>query len=363
MRNWKFAIPLAAFALVAVVGVGASLAQTETPVAPTTGDSTEAAATAEATTSTSEAVVTPEATDRPRSGMGLPMMPAGGMMMNGAMVDVINAGLDAVAQQTGMSKNDIIAAVHNGQTVADLVKAKNGDLQAVIDATVKAATDKITAAVTAGTLTQAQADKITTNLTQIVTNAVNGKFPMMTGGMGSFGGPMNGRGNGPFGWPNGPIGGRPGHGGFNPWFGQGNNGPWGGFGNRGGMNMGGAMGMMNPQEVLIAAITNATKLKPRDLMRELRQGKTLTDIITANGSTVDAVVSSAVAAETDFINGRVELGLISREDADTRIAGLKDRFTQILSRTMPGPRRGPNMNGNPMATPEATADATQAVSA
>ncbi len=321
MRTLKFAIPLAVFVLIAVVGVGASLAQTETPTAPTSSDSTESPA------------ATPNATPGQRGfGMGSGRMMQGSMM-GSAMMDVVNAGLQAVAQQTGLTTDEIIAAVHGGQTVADLVKSKNGDLQAVIDATVKAATDKITAAVTAGTLTQAQADKLTASLTQIVTNAVNGKLPPMIGMMGGFG-PWNGP-------HRGPMGG------------------WGMDGRDWGMN-GRGMGMSG-NDVLFAAITNATQLKPRDLMRQLRGGKTLADVITANGSTVDAVVNSAVAAETDFINGHVELGQISREDADQRIAGLKDQFTKMLSWSMPGPRRGPHMN--PMATPEATSDATQAVSA
>lgn len=335
MRTMKIALPVAVFVLIAVIGVGASLAQTETPTAPTTSDSTESPA------------ATPNATPGQRGfGMGGNRMMQGSMM-GGAMMDVINAGLQAVAQQTGMTTDEIIAAVRGGQTVADLVKSKNGDLQAVIDATVKAATDKVTAAVAAGTLTQAQADKLTANLTQAVTDALNGKLPpMMMAGIVNPNGPMGGR-------PNGPMGGRPGMGGFGPWNGP-QRGPMGGWGmNRGGMGMG-------ENDVLFAALSSATKLNQRDLLRALRGGKTLADVITANGSTVDAVVNSAVAAETDFINGHVELGQISREDADKRIAGLKDRFTQILNMSMM--RRG-NHGMNPMATPEATADATQAVSA
>ena len=341
MRLLKLIIMVAILALIAVVGVGVSLAQTETPTPPAAPEST----------------LSPDSTPEaglPRGGFGMDgMMP--GMPMRDAIMDLVTVALDEAAQQTGMTSDEIMAGVHGGQSLAEVIESENGDVQAVIDAVVQAATDKLGAAVIEGTLTQAQADRLTVSLEQLIADAINGKLPMMNGAMGRPGvdgfGPWNRPGRAPFDGPD-----RDGAGSWNP-PGRGPfDGPgMGGFG-RHGMH-GNTMGM-NAHGILMLAIANATDLEPGDIMRALRDGKTLADVITENGGSVDAVIASAVAAETSFINGHVELGQISREDADQRIAGLGDEFTQMLNMTMSW---GRHHGGKPMPTPDATPEATASV--
>ena len=89
------------------------------------------------------------------------------------------------AQAIGISESDLITVLDHGQTMADVAKANNVDPQKVIDALVEDGKQELAAAVQAGTLTQAQSDSMATNLTQRVTDQVNGTFPAHRGGPGA----------------------------------------------------------------------------------------------------------------------------------------------------------------------------------
>ena len=125
----------------------------------------------------------------------------GGPGFGGTTEAVTDASVAAKA--IGITEAELDTALQGGQTVAAVAKARNVDVQKVIDALVADAKDELAAAVKAGTITQAQADQESANLTTRITAQVNG-----TG----FG--PGGRG------PGGP----------GPWGGPGGPGPWGGFG-------------------------------------------------------------------------------------------------------------------------------------
>jgi hypothetical protein len=112
-------------------------------------------------------------------------------------------GLDVIANALGITADDVRTALKNGQSLADLAVSKGKTAQDVIDAIVKEATTAINERVTAGDLTQADADKILADITKRATDFVNntptaGPF---------FGGPRFG---GP--WIGGPGMGRGHHG-------------------------------------------------------------------------------------------------------------------------------------------------------
>ena len=91
--------------------------------------------------------------------------------------------LTAAAGALGMTEADLTTALQGGQTVAAVATSKGVDLQKVIDAIVASDKAEIAAAVTAGTMTQAQADQRLANLAQHVTDEVNG----VAGGPGGHG--------------------------------------------------------------------------------------------------------------------------------------------------------------------------------
>jgi hypothetical protein len=104
----------------------------------------------------------------------------------------------AAAKVLGMTDADVTTALQSGKTLATLATDKGVDLPKVIDAIVAADKTEIAAAVTAGTMTQAQADERIANLAAHVTDEVNGVAggPGGPGGRGGHGGEGGGRGHG-----------------------------------------------------------------------------------------------------------------------------------------------------------------------
>jgi hypothetical protein len=85
-------------------------------------------------------------------------------------------GLDAVASALGMTVDELRTALSNGQSIADVAKSKNVDLSKVTDALVAAYTKHEQDEVTAGSETQAQADKEIAAFKDRVDDFVNGTF-------------------------------------------------------------------------------------------------------------------------------------------------------------------------------------------
>jgi hypothetical protein len=96
-------------------------------------------------------------------------------------------GLDAAATYLGLTTAQLQTDLENGQSLADVANAQQGKtVDGLVAAMVDAQKTKIDAAVTAGTLTQGQAAAIEANLTQRVTDMVNGTRPTMPGGEHGF---------------------------------------------------------------------------------------------------------------------------------------------------------------------------------
>ena len=149
---------------------------TATAASPTAQPSTTAASTQPGS------VTTPAG---PRTGAwGGPMGAPGGN--HGFNPNETVSDLSVVAKAIGISEADLQTALDGGQTVAAVAKAHNVAAQTVIDALVADGQSELAADVTAGRLTQAQADAQKAQVTQRATDQVNGT---MTGGpMGAPGG-------------------------------------------------------------------------------------------------------------------------------------------------------------------------------
>jgi hypothetical protein len=93
---------------------------------------------------------------------------------------------DAAAKALGMTSDQLYAAVQSGKSLADVAKDQKVSVDSLIKAMVADAEGNLTAAVKAGTMTQAQADTLKSSLTQRITDQVNGVRAggSMGGGMG-----------------------------------------------------------------------------------------------------------------------------------------------------------------------------------
>jgi len=142
----------------AILGPISTIAASPTPSssAPTSGT----------TGSGGASTTTPGASDQDQDGPG---------GRGGGHVEAVT-DTSVVAKAIGISEADLQTALQGGQSVADVAKAHNVNLQVVIDALVADGQAELDAAVKAGTLTQAQADAEKTELTQRATDQANGNF-------------------------------------------------------------------------------------------------------------------------------------------------------------------------------------------
>jgi uncharacterized membrane protein YebE (DUF533 family) len=115
-------------------------------------------------------------------------------------------GLDAAAKAIGVSTDTLESDLKGGQTIAQVAASKKVAVKTVVAAMVAAAKSQFEADVKAGHLSADQAKKIEANLTQMITDQVNGTFarPSGHGGFGGRGFGPGGRGG--MGGPSGPSG-------------------------------------------------------------------------------------------------------------------------------------------------------------
>ena len=89
----------------------------------------------------------------------------------------LGAGLESAAKALGISTADLKTELEKGQTLAQIAKSKNVDVNKVIDALVSDAQSKIDGAVKDGHLTQDQATKLKSDLKAHITDLVNNAPP------------------------------------------------------------------------------------------------------------------------------------------------------------------------------------------
>ncbi len=191
-----------------------------------------------------------------------------------------NDDFAAAAAYLGLSQADLQTALQSGKTLAQVANATSGKSSSgLIEALVAAEQAELKAAVTAGRLTQAQADQITTTLKARFTNLVNGTMPA--------------------------------HGGF----GHGPGGPGGDD---------------------FAAAATYLGLSQADLQTALQSGKTLAQVANAtSGKSAAGLIDALVAAEQAELKAAVTAGRLTQAQADQITTTLKTRFTNLVNGTKP----------------------------
>jgi hypothetical protein len=96
--------------------------------------------------------------------------------------------LEAAATYLGMTQAELRTAQESGKSLAAIAKEQGKTADGLVDAMVAAVTKDVNAAVTAGTLTDAQRDQILADLETRITEKVNNVRPEH-GFHGGFGGP------------------------------------------------------------------------------------------------------------------------------------------------------------------------------
>jgi F0F1-type ATP synthase delta subunit len=184
--------------------------------------------------------------------------------------------LDAAATYLGTTASSLVTELQSGKTLADIAGSKKDGLIAALVAHEK---QEVADAVTAGRLTQAQADAITPTLTQRFSDLVNGVRPAL----------------------------RPGRG-----FGHGGSGPGHG-----------------PGDDLAVAASYLGSTVP-DLLTQLQAGKTLAAIA---GSRTSGLIDALVAHEKTELAAAVSAGRLTQVQADQLVPMLTARITGLVKGT------------------------------
>lgn len=175
------------------------------------------------------------------------------------------------------------------QTLAEVITANGGSIETVTADVTAALTDRINTALENGRITQERADEMLSNLPELIDSALNGEFRVLRG----FRAGLRGE-----------------------------------FGQRGGL-------LRNALRLdalpLINAAADATGLTVREIANQLRSGSTLSEIITANGSTPEAVIAAAVQATQTRLDEAVANGRLTQEQADDILTGLQAFYEAVMS--------------------------------
>jgi len=117
----------------------------------------------------------------PKHGMGGPRGMAGMRGMGGPGGHFGWMGMAqtqaAAAKALGMTPAQLHTALEGGKSLADLAKAKSVSVTSLVKAMVAATEAELATAVKSGIMTQAQADKMKSSLTERITDRVNGVRP------------------------------------------------------------------------------------------------------------------------------------------------------------------------------------------
>ena len=193
-----------------------------------------------------------------------------------------NDDFAAAATYLGLSQADLQTALQSGKTLAQVANATSGKSSSgLIAALVAAEQAELAAAVTAGRITQAEADQLSANLKARLTNFVNGTMPLHGGG----------------GWGHAP-------------------------GGQGGSSL--------------AAAASYLGLSQSELQTALQSGKTLAQVAAAtSGKSAAGLIDALVAAEQTELAAAVTAGRLTQAQADQVSAALKDRVTNMVNGVRP----------------------------
>lgn len=194
------------------------------------------------------------------------------------------ASLTTIATALNMTAAELQTELQAGKSVADVASAKNVSLDTVVNAVIAAQTTTLNQAVTDGRITQAQADATIANLKITVPAQLQTRQVAGLGDRGAGHGGPGGKGE---------------------------------FGVKGGASL--------------TTIATALNMTAAELQTELQANKSVADVASAKGVSLDTVINAIVAEQTTRLNQSVTDGRITQAQADTTIANLKENLPELLA--------------------------------
>jgi hypothetical protein len=100
------------------------------------------------------------------------------------------------------------------------------------------------------------------------------------------------------------------------------------------------------QRTLFEAITEVVDLERQEIMAQVREGKSLREVVEANGAGANAILDKVVSSETERVDSAVADGSMTRAEADEWLTGLKERVKEMLDGTFEFGGRGASGTGS-----------------
>jgi hypothetical protein len=197
--------------------------------------------------------------------------------------------ISATASVTGLTVQEVNTQLQAGQSVTQIAQAKGKTAADVIQAARAALATGLQTAVSAGTITQADADAELAEFDQ--------RAPQMVADAG-----LNGQ-------------------------------PGPGFGAHDG-------GGPKAEQALLSAAASVTGLTAQEVTTQLRAGQSLTQIATAKGKTAADVIAAARTALSTRLQQAVTAGTITQAQADAQLANFDTTAPQIVADTTLGTEGG-----------------------
>lgn len=229
----------------------------------------------------------------------------GSGVFRNAGVQIAKALFGAVEQATGLTQQQLFTELDGTKTLTDIVTEHNADPAAVQAAAKATITTAINAAVTAGKITQAQAEKAIARLDTVLDGLMNRKFNL----------------------------------------------------NRAVNRIERLIHGVEVSELVRQTAMN-TQLTQRQIVQALNGGQTLAQIAQAHNADVSVIVSAVTTQLTNRINRLVTKGRLTQNQATKLINALLGSLTATMNETDPlkGLGRGQSdaSASNDPATPNAT---------
>lgn len=194
----------------------------------------------------------------------------GGFGRGGGTSNVVSA----IEEQTGLSRDDLRTRLAGGESLADIIQAEGGDLEAVVTVALTGLDEKITALVAAGRLQSDQVDDYRAAAEQRVRDWLAGTKDGLRG---------KGRSR-----PGGKVG------------------------------------------SLIATVSEQTGVSAEDIRTKLAEGQSLADVIEEADGDLAAVTDAAMAAFETRLTTAIENGRVSADKADELRQSMRDRVDAAL---------------------------------
>jgi hypothetical protein len=86
----------------------------------------------------------------------------------------------------------------------------------------------------------------------------------------------------------------------------------------------------------IQAAGEETGLEAQEIVRQMREGMTLAEVVAANGGDVQTVIDQAVAAASERLAQAVENDRITQEQSDEWLSQIETLITEGVNRELPG---------------------------